>query len=174
MRLLATTLAPAVALGLGAVPAGAGAQGSAPAERPAVWGDAGVGLSSVGALLHLDLARYRAPRLVHGRVTGHSNLGGLGTERDESVTEVSALIGRGATCCGGNWGSASVGGGLVMGRLGRDAAPFATVGLAGELSLISRRRPHLAATAFANANPKRSFAGVALSLVLGRPPLTPF
>lgn len=172
MRLPATMLVPALALA--AVTAGAGAQGPARAERAATWGGVGAGLSSVGALLHLDLARHRAPRLVRGRLTAHSNFGGLGTQRDESVTELSALIGRGVDCCGGNWGSASLGGGVVLGQLGADAARFTTVGLAGELSLISRRRPHLVAAAFANANPKRSFAGVSLSLALGRVPIAAF
>ena len=164
-------LVPALALVLAA--GGAGAQ--APAERAVGWGGVGVGLSSVGGALHLDLARYRAPRLLRARLTAHSNLGGAGgAQRDESVTEVSALVGRGAACCGGNWGAASVGGGLVLGRLGSDAAQFATVGLAGDVVLVSRRRPHLAFAGFANLNPKRSFAGISLSLVLGRPPFAAF
>jgi hypothetical protein len=172
MRRLAV-LVPVLAAGR-AAPAGAQVPAAAPARaddaRVAVWGGAGLGLSSAGALLHLDVSHHRAARLLRGRLTAHSNLGGLGTRPDESVTEVSALVGRGAVCCGGNWGSASAGGGVVLGRLGSDATQFTTVGLAAEAALVSRRRPHLAVTAFANANPKRSFAGVSLSLVLGRVP----
>lgn len=136
----------------------------------ATWGGVGIGLGSVGALLQLDLSRYREARLVRGRLTAHSNLGGLGTQQDESLTELSALIGRGAVCCGGNWGSVAVGGGLVLGRRGSDAAQFTTVGLAAEAALISRRRPHLAVAALANVNPKRSFVAVSVSLLIGRAP----
>ena len=157
------------------VSSSADAQLPSTAEPPAasdraVWGGAGVGLGSVGALVQLDASLYRASRLLRGRLTAHSNLGGFGTRADESVTELSALLGRGAACCGGNWGSASVGGGVVVGRRGPDEAQFTTVGLAGEAALMSRRRPRLSVSAFANLNPERSFAGLSLSLVFGRTP----
>ena len=163
---LAALLVPTIAAAAGAQRPTASAEGGG----RVVWGGVGVGLGSAGALVHLDLARYRAPRLLRGRLTAHSNLGGFGTRPDESVTEASLLVGRGTICCGGNWGSASAGGGVVRGSLGADATTFTTVGLAAEAALVSWRRPHLAVTAFGNLNPKRSFAGVSLSLLLGRTP----
>jgi hypothetical protein len=139
------------------------------------WIDAGVVASSAGLGLLLDYATLRDRGLWRGRFTAQSNLGGgVSPEPSRSVTELSVMLGRGRVCCGNNWGSASLGLGMIFGT--EDSAEqkdFTTIGVAGEVDLISWRRPHLSVRAFGNGNIERSFAGIALSLALGRMPMTP-
>jgi hypothetical protein len=50
------------------------------------------------------------------------------------------------------------------------AREIQTVGVTGEAFLVSARFPHLAFSVFGNGNAQHSFAGVNLSLLLGRMP----
>lgn len=173
-RLTLTVLASVLASGLAMR---VGAQPPQPNIVGAQWADAGAAVGTAGLGLLLDYARLTHRGLWRGRLSAHNNLGG-GWNPDEpnrSVTEVSVLRGRGRVCCGNNWGSASVGLGVVLGSEGgTEPSRFTTVGIAAEADLISWRQPHLSVRGFGNANPKASFAGIALSLAVGRMPWAPW
>jgi hypothetical protein len=170
-------IAPVLIVSVASVRTPAGAQAPPPNIIGAQWGDVGFVAGTAGFGVLLDYARLSELGLWRGRLTAHNNLGGgLNTnEPGRSVTEASVLRGRGRVCCGNHWGSASVGLGVVFGsKAGAETTRFTTVGIAAEADLISWNPPHLAARAFANANPKASFAGLALSLAVGRIPWGPY
>jgi hypothetical protein len=143
-----------------------------PRATPAVWGGLGVGVGSAGFMAQMDVSRVKTDRLLRARWNGHTNMGGTWSgEPEENVSELGILTGRGGICCGGNWGAYALGGGLVTGSVGpAPAEEFTTVGLAGEAFLVSARFPHLAISMLGNANVKKSFIAVNLSILLGRMP----
>lgn len=148
------------------------AQSSSPNVVGAQWIDLGATISSAGLGLLFDYARLAERRLWRGRVIAQTNLGGgVNPAPSRSVTEVSVLAGRGRVCCGGNWGSASLGlGVVVITEDGAQDSSSTTVGLAAEADLISWRNPHLSVRVFGNANIERPFAGAALAIAVGRMP----
>ena len=151
----------------------AGAQ----ASSASLWGGAGVGVGTAGLGLLLDLDHADAGRIWRGRFSGYNNLGG-GWNPDAAqagVVELSVLYGPGAPVLGGNFGAITAGAGWVNGRREHRNAPtenFNTVGLAVGAQLLSWRLPHLSIEAVGNLNPKMSFAGVTVSILLGSMPWT--
>ena len=144
------------------------------AGQRAVWGALGIALGTVGLGLQLDLSHHRDGTLWKARWATQYNFA-HSTERPMlSVSELGVLIGRGRPVSS-NWGSLSVGLAAVSGDRGSMATPsgFTTVGLVGEAQLISGRWPHISLTFGGNLNPEHSYAGGALSLVLGRLPWDP-
>jgi hypothetical protein len=141
---------------------------SGPVGETATWTGLGAGASSAGLMLQLDLSSYRNERLLRGRLAGYSTLTEGTTDLEGiKITELSVLGGAG-TLVGRNWGSFVAGGGVLTGAINRKK--FTTVGVSAEASLISWRRPHVALNLFGNVNPKRSFAGGSISLLIGHMP----
>lgn len=141
-----------------------------PAGISATWVGLGAAIGTAGIGLQLDLSRYRQARLLRLRLGTHTTGFMATTARDEAlVSEVSLLAGRGAPCCGSNWGAWALGGGIVSVDRG-DEGSATTLGVAAELFMISGRFPNIVASAFGNLNPQRPFAGIGLALAIGRMP----
>ncbi|MDB4906679.1 MAG: hypothetical protein JWO05_1463 [Gemmatimonadetes bacterium] len=140
-----------------------------------LWGGAGVGVSTAGLGLLLDFNHAESGRIWRGRFSAHNNLGGgLNLEaKQASVMELSFLYGKGAPVLAGNYGAITAGAGWVTGsrdRAGGTAEKVNTVGLAVGVQMLSWRTPHLSLEALGNLNPKMSFAGVTISILLGSMP----
>lgn len=138
------------------------------AAQTAVWGGPGVALSTAGIGLQLELSRHASSRLTKLRL-GVSAAGFMAAEAQEvdAVLEGALLFGRGRPV-GMNWGSVAVGPAVV--GVERSTGSATTLGVGAEAQLLSHRVPHLGLTLLANLNPRHSFAGLALSLVVGRMP----
>ena len=144
-----------------------------PRTETAVWGGLGLGVGSAGFGGQLDLSRMKNNRLLRARLSGHSNMASTyANDREpKDVAEWSLMFGSGKPCCARNWGAWAVGPSWVTGSSGwSPAREFQTIGITGETFLVSARFPHLSVSLFANGNAEQPFAGVNLSLLLGRMP----
>lgn len=144
-----------------------------PPDRSATWGGVGLGAGSTGLLVQVDLNRQQRGRFLRGRLSAHDNAVASAQSGVESrsLTEWSALVGRGTPCCGSNWGAWALGGGIVTGSRGsQPAQEYTTIGAAGEVFLVSGRWPHIAIAAAANINPESPVGWFSVSLLLGRMP----
>jgi hypothetical protein len=155
------------------MPIGQTAVSVTPRASTAVWGGVGFGLGSAGLGGQLDLSRVRNDRMIRTRLSGHTNMGSSYSTSSgpEDISEWSVMVGSGKLCCGNNWGGWAVGPSWVSGSSGwSPARKIQTLGITGEAFLVSARFPHLALSAFGNANAQRPFAGLNISLLLGRMP----
>lgn len=135
------------------------------------WIGLGAGASTAGLTGEVDASLLAGPQLFRFRFTGHNAVGTAGTGNPIPMSEVALMYGRGTWMRNGNWLSAAAGPGLVTGRSTPDPTQdFQTLGLSLELQLITRRRPKIALTGIANANPSQSMAGVTITLILGEAP----
>lgn len=137
------------------------------------WLGLGLAAGTAGLGPQVDFSRYRRARLL--RVRGAVHAGGFmatTSTDDATVFELSVLAGRGASCCGSNWGAWAIGGGVVSVDRGGSAGTESktTLGATAEAFILSGRFPNLQFAGFANLNMERPFAGMSLSLALGRMP----
>lgn len=140
----------------------------AAAAQSAIWGGAGVSASTAGIGLQLELSRHASSRLTKLRL-GVAAAGFMAAEAQEvdAVFESAVLFGHGRPV-GRNWGSVALGPAVV--GVERSSGSTTTIGAAAEAQLISHRAPHFGFTVLANVNSEHSFAGLALSLLVGRMP----
>ena len=139
-----------------------------PRSETAAWVGIGGTVGTPGLGLQGDFSRVTRDRRVL-RVRGNiqDNLG----VPETSVLELSVLIGRGHICCGGRqWGAYAIGGGIVSGSKGSPAEDFTTVGLAGELMLVTGKLPHISISLMGNLNSEVPFLSANFALLLGRMP----
>lgn len=134
----------------------------------AFWGGFGLGVSSVGIAIGVDLTMRDGDRVYRGRLDAVG--GGTDSEGNSIfMTELAALYGLGGRVgVTGNW--VSVSGGLALLSVERGQETVTTVGIPLEIQAISRRMPHLGATLAANLNPEQSYFAAILSLQVGRVP----
>ena len=154
-------------LGLGTLAAGeARAQGTAPA-RPEVWLQAGLGASTenLGGVVGVSVAR--GSHLVSARASFAAE--DLEGGEDEAF-DVAVLFGRQLRTAGGFRPSASAGIGYVKCEGCDDGFNAASVGLALSLEAVfwPASFAGIGIHGFGNANSIASFAGVALTIQVGR------
>jgi len=156
------------------------AQGSTSA-RSAMWVAPAVGFASMGFLGSVDASLYNARGLFRLRYTNQGGAGG-DVRSDDAATaaqELAFMMGggrlldlrqNGQRWDGGDWWSASGGLALVNTTYPKPQPSKTTIGIAGELQVITRRSPSLSITMLGNLNDTHPFVGVSLGLVFGRMP----
>ncbi|HEX7977665.1 MAG TPA: hypothetical protein VF461_03640 [Gemmatimonadaceae bacterium] len=141
--------------------------------RSAIWAAPAVGLAAGGLLAGVDVSLYDAPRLYQLRFTAQST-GGSG-----DLTEIAVMYGSGGVTDffngarqwdGGHWWSAAAGPALVNATHVSPMRDATTLGIAGELKMISRRPPHVSLTLLGNLNSETPFLGLSLGWAFGRMP----
>jgi hypothetical protein len=143
------------------------AQSPAGAREPAFWLQAGVGASTanLGGLIAASVAK--GPHLVSARASfAAENLDG----GDDEAFDVALLYGRPLRSAGAFRPSASAGIGYVKCEGCDDGMNAASIGLAlsVEAALWPARFAGIGLHGFGNANSIASFAGVAVTIQLGR------
>lgn len=148
----------------------------APAPRTAAWVDVGLSAGTYGSLgAALAFTRIGPSRHWRARIHAQGNepWGAPATFTVRTFGEASLQFGRPVGPCGRNWcgvyfGPAYVE--LTAKQPMQDIESDKTVGVSAEAIIVSRRFPHLTFGGFANLNPVAPYAGVMLSMALGKVP----
>lgn len=139
-----------------------------PRRETAAWAGIGANVGTPGLGIQADFSRASGEgRMLRVRGNVQSDLG----IPETSVLELSVMTGRGRICCGGRqWGAYAIGGGIVGGSKGLPVEDFTTVGLAGEIMLVTGKIPHMNFSLMGNLNPKVPWIGANIAILIGRMP----
>ncbi len=178
-RLVSAHSAAALILTLSAMPLSA--QAPVPAPRPAAtgaWVDLGLSAGtygSWGAAIGFTRVGASRPWRVRAHVQGNE---GWTLEPGKTIRtfgELSLQFGKPVHRCGQAWCAIYLGPAYVESTVKRYLQPLdarKTLGLSAEALIVSANAPHLTFGGFANLNAAASYAGVMLSVSIGKFPHT--
>lgn len=141
------------------------------------WADLGVSVGTYDswgaavAFTRIGPTRHWRAR-IHAQ--GNESWTAVGSKTIRTFGEASIQLGRPVGSCGQNWCGVYLGPAYVETTARRpmqDLASHKTIGMSAEALMVSRRRPHLTVGVFGNLNVHAPYAGMLLSMAIGKVPI---